>query len=299
MGTQAQSVAELQKEVDILVYQLGPYAFGMNLSKVRELVRFRNSIPVPYSDPIVSGVFELRKHSLPLIDMRRWVSLENVYPEGTKIIIAQFLGTSLGLKVDRVERIYRIPWKDIASPELIRPFSSIILGTIKLGDRLVNLLDYEAMTLGLSPRLMRSLNPGLENDELLGSRQTKRLWIIDDSPAIQEMTSQSLRLAGYQDIQTFPHPGQPLELLQKTQTAPTDLIISDIEMPFMDGYTFTHQAKSIGSSRNIPILLFSSLLDPENRLRGELHMADAQLSKSQAGDLVALVDRLLFSRNLL
>ena len=173
MGTQAQSVAELQKEVDILVYQLGPYAFGMNLSKVRELVRFRNSIPVPYSDPIVSGVFELRKHILPLIDMRRWVSLENVYPEGTKIIIAQFLGTSLGLKVDRVERIYRIPWKDIASPELIRPFSSIILGTIKLGDRLVNLLDYEAMTLGLSPRLMRSLNPGLENDELLGSRQTK------------------------------------------------------------------------------------------------------------------------------
>lgn len=303
------------KEISILVFHVGPFRLGINLAKVREITRLPVVKSVPYSHPVVAGVFELRGKLIPLIRLDRWLDVRQQEDENentrrvSRVIVAEFLGLRVGFQVGLVEGIRRLEWNDIEPPERIKRFSGEILGTVKSSDEdhLINLIDYEHIVLTVNPEIILP-HAGAEtrSERLKDKRKSKSIWVIDDSRTIRDFLKNHLKENGYTDIVFFENGKHALETLsslkkggrgkyrQKAGQNRVDLIISDIEMPVMNAYTFIKSIKEEPRFKTIPVVLFSSLISPESRLKGELVEADAQLSKSDSARLVPLMDRLAF-----
>jgi two-component system chemotaxis response regulator CheV len=296
------------REISILVFHVGPYRLGINLAKVREITRLLPVKSVPYSHPVVTGLFELRNRLIPLICLSRWLDVDEE-EDAARIIIAEFLGLRVGFRVGQVEGIFRLQWQDIEPPERIKRFSSEILGTVKSGQdkKLINLIDYETIVLTVNPEIIMPDSAGPQaSQRLRDKRKTKAVWVIEDSKTIRDFLKNHLKENGYSNIVFFENGKHALETLSTFKKDPrrgngqdgqdnrVDIIISDIEMPVMNAYTFIKTIKEDKRFKMIPVVLFSSLISPESRLKGELVEADAQLSKSDSARLVSLLDRLAF-----
>ena len=313
-----------EKEVALLVFITGPYRLGINLAKVREITRILPLKKVPYSHPVIKGVFELRQQLIPTVNLRAWLKISSPYPEQAKIIIARFLGLTIGFLVDRVVGIQRLSWSDINPPGQLQRLSPDVLGTVNIdspekegSQSIITLIDYERIVLTVNPDLiLASTSAQKRSQHLKEKRKTKSIWIIEDSRTVRDFLLHHLQENDYIGILFFENGKHALEMLeslkQKRRRRPdtsnqvekpiheviyeqVDIIISDIEMPVMDAYTFIKQVKQDETFKKIPIILFSSLISAEHKLKGELAEADAQLSKSESDNLVPLLDRLLFS----
>ncbi len=294
------------REIEILVFNVGRYRLGINLGKVREISRKLPIKSVPYSHPVIRGLFELRNQLIPALNLRTWLELEDTYPDTAKIVIAGFMGLTVGFLVDSVERIHRVNWKDIEPPDTLKRFSDDILGTVKLDETLVNMIDYERIVLDINPDVILAASPEQKDSKkLVEKRGNKSIWILEDSKTVRDFLKTLLTEKGYTNIIFFENGRHALETmavvkknrLQKNKTGGpdnVDVIITDIEMPVMDGYTFTGKLKEDEVLRSIPVIIYSSLLSTGDRLKGEVVAADAQLSKSDSANLVRLIDRFIF-----
>lgn len=292
------------KEIGILIYDTGDYRLGINLGKVREITRLLPVKTVPYAHPVVEGVFELRRQLTPALNLRSWLDVGGKYPDSAKIIIAEFLGLRVGFIVDNVDRIYRLQWKDIHPPERIKRFSKEVLGTVKIDNRIINLIDYENIVLTINPEVIpRETGAGKDSRKLVEKRKTKSVWILEDSATIRDFLKNYLKEHGYTNIIFFENGKHALETLEVfkrrrnvtgDETERVDLIITDIEMPEMNGYSFIKTVKEDNALKSIPVILFSSFISSEHKLRGDMVNADAQLSKSDSSNLVHLMDRFIF-----
>jgi two-component system chemotaxis response regulator CheV len=298
--------------IGILVFNTGPYRLGINLGKVREIIRQPVIKPVPYSHPIVEGVFELRSRLIPALNLRAWLELDSRYLEPPRVVITEFLGLQIGFLVDRVDRIIRVEWTDIEPPAGIKRFSPLILGTVRTEQNggLINLIDYEHIVLSINPEVILAETRGRRDSKsLVKKRADQSIWIVEDSKTIRDFLKELLKENGYTNIIFFENGKHALDTLtvikKKLRHAwetvgtgeDTDrvaLIITDIEMPVMDGYAFIKAVKSDNRLRTIPIILFSSLIASENKLKGEIAAADAQLAKSDSANLIGLMDRFIF-----
>jgi len=312
-----------EKQVALLVFQVGDYRLSINLAKVREITRLLPLKKVPYTHPVIKGVFELRHQIIPAIDLRHWLNIENPYPVGTKIIIAKFLGLTIGFLADRVEGIQRLNWTDIIPPGKLQQFSPDLLGTVRTdtatsakNQKIITLIDYERIVLTINPDLILTATSAEQRSQhLIEKRKTKSIWIIEDSRTVRDFLRHHLQENDYKGLLFFENGKHALDMLtnlkQKRRRKPdpskqsaisiheakynqVDLIISDIEMPVMDAFSFIRHIKKDEAFKQIPIILFSSLISPQHKLKGELAEADAQLSKSESTNLVPLIDRLLF-----
>ncbi len=298
-------------EISVLVYTAGQYRLGINLSKVREITRLLPVKAVPYSHPMIRGVFELREHLVPALDLREWLQVEDPAAANPKIIIAEFLGLRIGFLVDGVEGIQRLPWSRIHPPDRIKRFSSDILGTINREDGLINLLDYERIVLTINPEVILPARAVEKSSKRLAQlRRSRNVWIVEDSRTVRDFLKDHLMRHGYTGIMFFENGRHALDTLevihkkrkpaaggeggQEQEREGADVIITDIEMPVMDGYQFIKTIKSDPRTMHIPVILFSALLSAGNKLKGELVNADAQLSKNEGGNLVHLLDRFFF-----
>lgn len=284
---------------EILVFTSGRYQFGINLAKVKEIIKYETSSPIPYSHPVIEGVFEIRNTLIPLINLRRWLDLPEEPGQQYKIIITEFLGINIGFKVDNVERIHKIPWSDVNPPEKVVNFTPTVLGTVKLGERLINLLDYESIVLGINPNLFFSSSIQKdESEEMKSERESFILWIAEDSETIRTYVTAILTESGYKNFRFFPN-GEELyneaRNIKSKVHEQVNIIITDIEMPKMNGYTLLGHIKQNPQLKHLPTIIFSSIITNENKLKGELLEADAQLSKADSTSLVHVMDRLLIN----
>jgi two-component system chemotaxis response regulator CheV len=293
------------REIEILVFNVGHYRLGINLGKVREISRYLPIKSVPYSHPMIRGLFELRNQLIPALNLRIWLDLEDSYLDTSKIVIAEFMGLTVGFLVDTVERIHRVKWENIEPPDTLKRFSDDILGTVKLDEKLVNMIDYERIVLDINPDVIMAGSPGqIDSKKLVEKRGSKAVWIVEDSKTVRDFLKNLLTEKGYTNIFFFEngqHALETLTVVKKRGAGKTpgpddkvDVIITDIEMPVMDGYTFTRKLKEDEVSRPIPVIIYSSLLSTADRLKGEVVAADAQLSKSESVNLVRLIDRFIF-----
>lgn len=290
--------------IGILIFSTGPYRLGINLGKVREIIKPPNIKDVPYSHPVVQGVFELRNRLIPALSLRNWLGEDDRYPDSARVIITEFLGLQVGFMVDGVERIHRAPWDAVEPPVRIQRFSRHILAAVKLEDGLITLIDYEHIVLSINPdAVLAHTQTRKDSKALTEKRKTKSIWILEDSKTIRDFLKEHLKKNGYTNIIFFENGKHALDTLDVVKTRlkhgddsdKPDVIITDIEMPVMDGYTFIQSVKTDEALRRIPIVLFSSLITSENKLKGEIADADAQLAKSDSANLVPLMDRFIFS----
>lgn len=281
-------------ELEILVFQLDDGLYGVNVAKVREIIIPAALTRLPESHPAIRGVFQLRDHLVPLVDLRRYFELPALEDEsGTAVVITEFNQDRLGFLVDRVERIYRVSWSDLSDvPYDCGEDELAITSVVTLEDRMVLMLDFERIAFRIAG--ISELGDA-SSDEAKIDRAAKTILLADDSRMMRSMLEASLRKANFGRLVVATDGQDAWDKLGELQRAGTlpDLIVTDIEMPRMDGLFLTKKIKATPEFRDIPVIVFSSLVSDDNLKKGKAVGADCQLTKPQLADLVDRIDELL------
>ena len=286
-------------EIEIMKFTIGGNLFGINVAKVREIMISEPVKPMPHAHPAVEGIFKPRDAVITVVDLPRYLGMEQEKSPKDIFIITNFNKMFIAFRVHTVVRIDRISWTDIQKPDktVSGGAEGVATGIAQCeGGDLVTILDFERIVAEIAPETtiqiseVESLGPRDRND--------KPIWVAEDSVLLSKMIGDSLRKANYVNLQMFPN-GQ--ELWDALSAIPDDrdldrrvaLIITDIEMPQMDGHRLTKLVKDSPRFKHIPLIIFSSLISEEMRIKGRQLGADEQLTKPEIGHLVDVMDHLL------
>lgn len=284
-------------ELEVLEFKLDGNAYGINVAKIKEIINYQEVTPVPNSHPSIEGIFMPRDTMITAIDLKNCLQ-RGVSQEGGLFIITNFNKLDVAFHVDSVVGIHRVSWMDIIKPDstVSSVEEGISTGIIKLDERLIIILDFE--------KIMTDINPetGLKMTEIdeLGERgrYDVPILIAEDSPLLNKLIVDSLHKAGYVNLIHTENGQQAYDVIQECKAEGTlrdhvQCVITDIEMPIMDGHRLTKLIKDDDETRNIPVIIFSSLVNEEMKRKGVALGADAQLSKPEIGNLVKVVDDLV------
>lgn len=298
-GTNELEIVEFIIKVKSSSGNIENHYFGINVAKVREIIRMPGLTQLPNLPKSVIGVFNLRDTIIPALNLADYLYKYNSNHKNQKMIIAEFNKIKSGFIVDDVNRIHRISWSQIESPEALQEFNSddsTVVGIIKLEDRNILMLDVEKIIADIDP------SSAMDRTKIEFKMTGKPIAVTaEDSATIRKMISDRLNMAGF-EIHSFNDGFEAWQFLQETANSvktveelktKVNVIITDIEMPQMDGYSLTKQVKSHPLLSKIPVLIFSSIVSQEILHKGKSVGADAQLTKPQIGELLETVRNLL------
>ena len=264
--------------------------FGINVAKVREIIRFPEIVQVPDSHPSIVGTANVRQKLIPIINLAYWLNLKYEYePEKAKVIITYFNHQYNGFIVDDINRIHRITWADIKDYSSISDFTiaESVLGVININNRLIQLLDFEKIVSEINP------NKGMENIDIDTSknhlREGKKIFLAEDSIVIRNYLKNNLEAAGY-TVKLHENGKQLLETCMKEVP---DMVITDLEMPVTDGTFVIKHLKEIPEYQDVPIAVFSSLASEENERKVLSIGANEFIGKPDLGILINTIDKYL------
>lgn len=284
-------------ELEILEFTLGENHYGINVAKIREILQYQPVTPVPNTHPSVEGIFMPRDTMITVINLKSCLGLPSVEGKGL-FIITNFNKLDIAFHVDEVLGIHRVSWEAINKPDstLNGQEGSVSTGIIKMADKLVVILDFESIVSSISPETGLRVND-IEN-MVERSRSDSPILIAEDSPLLSKLITDCLRKAGYQKLIVTQNGQEAWDKLCEIKKAgnvkdKVHCIITDIEMPQMDGHRLTKLTKSDSVLKEIPLVIFSSLVNEEMKRKGEQLGADAQLTKPEIGQLVDAIDKLI------
>ncbi len=285
-------------ELEVLEFMLNDNHYGINVAKIREILAYQPVTPVPNSQPSVEGIFMPRDAMITVINLKNCLSLPHEGEGKGLFIITNFNMLDLAFHVDAVIGIHRVSWADIIEPDSTINIGEegISTGVVKLDDKLVIILDFEKIVTDISP----DTGLRLSDIEDRGERQRcdSPIVLAEDSPLLSKLITDCLKKAGYTNLNMNVNGQEAWNKLVKYKEEGTleenvHCIITDIEMPIMDGHRLTKLVKEDDELKNIPLIIFSSLVNDEMRRKGEALGADAQLTKPEIGMLVDTIDQLI------
>ena len=285
-------------ELEVLEFKVGKNFYGINVAKIREILLYQPVTPLPNAHPSIEGIFMPRDIMISVISLRKCLNIQEEATTDGLFIITNFNSLNTAFHVDEVLGIHRVSWEDIIKPDatISSDESGVSTGVIKLEDRLVVILDFEKIVTDINPETGLKVS---EMDEYETKDRSKSpIMLCEDSPLLSKLIVECLKKAGYTNLLVNMN-GQEgwdkLVELHKAGTVLNDvhLIITDIEMPLMDGHRLCKLVKENDTLKNIPVIIFSSLINDEIRRKGESLGADAQLTKPEIGKLIAVVDELV------
>ena len=263
--------------------------YGVNVAKVLEIIRLPKVTELPeVRHKSVLGAFNLRSQIIPLVDLSAWLGKKRIATEAPKVIVTEFNNVTTAFQVSGVNRIHRISWEEVEPPNtyVSNLTRNTITGVVKLEGRIIFLLDLERIVGDLNPQLALRLDEAV--DWNAGGRY--RALIADDSTVIREMLKDLLTRAGF-EVETVTNGREAWERLEEikhkaeAEGRPVDsyvqCVVSDIEMPQMDGHNLCKRIKDDPVLKHLPVLLFSSLITDKLRHKGEAVGADEQISKPE------------------
>lgn len=284
-------------ELEILEFTLGNNSYGINVAKIREIIPYQAVTPVPNAHPSIEGIFMPRETMITAISLKNALQMGDSEPGGL-FIITNFNKLDVAFHVDKVIGIHRVSWTEIIKPDatINNDQDGISTGIVKFKDRLVIILDFEKIVTDISPETGLKLT---EIDALSErERSASPILIAEDSHLLNKLISDALTKAGYINLKRTENGLEAWEYINKcledgTIDEKVKCLVTDIEMPQMDGHRLTKLVKSNDRLKQIPVIIFSSLVNEEMRVKGEALGADAQLSKPEIGNLVSEIDKLL------
>ena len=259
--------------------------FGINVAKVVEVIE-NPGLETTYDNvnPCFMGVISLRGAILPILDLSKWLKLDRKKSKNEIIIVTEFSKQTAGFLVSGVVEIHRLDWTQVESPDkLVASYNdNCIVGIVQIEDKIIQLLDLEFMISDLTGVQMEP------KTDIFVSETKFRAAIADDSKLIREMLRTSLKEANF-EVTEFTNGLDCWNYLNQmasdsldnsiTKNTAYDIIITDIEMPQMDGFTLTKNIKQHSVLKNIPVLLYSSIITEELYHKGLSVGADEQMSK--------------------
>ena len=286
-------------EIEIMEFTIDGNLYGINVAKVREILISAPVKHMPHAHPAVEGIFKPRDAVITVVDLPKYLNGESDN-KGVKdlFIITNFNKMYIAFRVHSVVRISRISWTDIQKPDktVSGGAEGVATGIAQCGEDLVTILDFERIVAEIAPETSIQI----EEIDSLGprSRNDQPIWVAEDSILLSKMIETSLRKAGYVNLRMFSNGRELWEALNGIPASrdlheDVALIITDIEMPQMDGHRLTKLVKDNHRFNCIPLIIFSSLISEEMRIKGRQLGADEQLTKPEIGHLVDVMDHLL------
>jgi len=271
--------------------------YGVNVAKVLEIIRLPKVTEMPQTPhPCVLGTFNLRDKVVPLVDLGAWLGKGRSDVASDKVVVTEFNRVVSAFRVSGVTRIHRLSWEQIEPPniQVQRYSANSVTGVVRLESRVVFILDMEKIVAELNPSLaLKELDEEVfveRRQDLPDKDMTFKVLIADDSTTIRRMIGASLEKAGFEVTRTI-NGRIAWDLLQDWKEAAarenrpiTDyvhILVSDIEMPAMDGHSLTRKVKEDPVLKRLPVILFSSLITDSLRHKGEAVGADDQISKPE------------------
>ena len=286
-------------EFEIMEFTIEGETFGINVAKVLEIMMACPIKPMQRAQKDIEGIFKSRDMLITVIDLASYLGLApSPNPERDIFIVTSFNNTNFAFHVHTVVGIDRISWEQIKKPDKIiyGGQEGVATGIADFEGHLITILDFEKIVSEISPEL------GIQYSDLekLGprDRNEKPLLLAEDSMLLSRMIVESLKRAGYENLIKTDNGREAWDFLQEAKNSGDPLeehvccIVTDIEMPQMDGHHLTKLIKEDPVLRKLPVILFSSLINDEMRRKGEMVGADAQISKPEIANLVELIDRL-------
>lgn len=284
-------------ELEILEFTIGKFSYGINVAKIKEIIPYQNITPVPNSHPSIEGIFMPRDVMITAIDLKNCLG-RGTSEESGLFIITNFNRLNIAFHVDSVLGIHRVSWRNIIKPDatISSAEASVSTGIIKKDEKLIIILDFEKIVCDINPET------GLKVSEIneLGprSRNDVPILIAEDSVLLNKLIVDSLTKAGYTNLIHTENGQKAYDVITRCKADGTlnehvKILITDIEMPEMDGHRLTKLVKSDEATKDIPVIIFSSLVNEEMKKKGEALGADAQLSKPEIVNLVKIVDGLV------
>lgn len=284
-------------ELEVLEFIVDGNSYGINVAKIKEIIRYIDPTPIPNAHPSVEGVFMPRDTMITAIDLKNCLQ-RGQSKSGGLFIVTNFNNLDIAFHVEAVMGIHRLTWKDINKPSAISSSldSGVASGVVKVNEKLIVILDFEKIVTDISPET------GLKVSEIealgIRSRSDVPILIAEDSPLLNKLIVDSLKLAGYDRIIHTENGQQAYDTIMNycnigMLDEMIQCVITDIEMPEMDGHRLTYLLKNDDRTKHIPIVIFSSLVNDDMKKKGEALGANAQLSKPEIGNLVKIVDGLV------
>lgn len=287
-------------ELEVLEFKLDGNSYGINVAKIREIIPYQEVTPVPNSHPSVEGIFMPRDTMITAIDLKNSLQRGESEEKGL-FIVTNFNKLDIAFHVDEVVGIHRVSWKDIIQPSktVTNTDDGISTGVIKMADKLIIILDFEKIITYINPETGLQISD-IQELKALGERHRNDTPIViaEDSPLLNQLITDCLKEAGYVNLKVNENGQEAWDLISHYKEEGTvkenvKCVITDIEMPIMDGHHLTKLIKSDDDLADIPVVIFSSLVNEEMIKKGDALGADAQLSKPEIGNLVTEIDRLI------
>jgi two-component system chemotaxis response regulator CheV len=285
-------------ELEVLVFDVADYTFGINVAKVREVLPATEITRLPRAHSSIRGVFKLRNNVIPCVSLLDHLGIVSTREESeSTIILTDFNQQQTAFLVDEVERIHRLSWQNILSVPGLEALANMpVTALARCEDRLIVMLDFEMVLDDVTDQYFRTDTV----DNPLGlPRERLRILLAEDSPTVREAIGDTLRGSGYTQLVFFENGVQAwtwiAEQMERTGRVEDvgDLLISDVEMPQVDGFHLTKRVKDHPQLRQLPVLLYSSIITPDNAKKGKAVGCDAQVSKPELKKVVQLADELI------
>ena len=307
MATQEILLESGTNELELLTFVLGNQSFGLNVLKVQSIQQYDSSTltKIPMAHHALLGMILYRERTIPLIDLSSALDLDKHETNKDQIVIVtEFNNVINGFLADDVNRIHRLNWEDfIPLHKAIGSSGKSITGSIQVEDSDIMVVDLEYILSVISPSLaIGDINEETANLSSKKSREEVNVFFAEDSKTIRSNVARILDKAGYRNIRSFENGQQAydalIEIRDQTNTNESEAIqlpnvlISDIEMPQMDGLSLCKKIKSDNKLEQITVIMFSSLINKQMLFRCKSVGADDSITKPEMNQLVAMLDRL-------
>lgn len=285
-------------ELEILEFTVGGNHYGINVAKISEILPYTPPTPVPNAHVSVEGIIKPRGQVISVVSLEKTLNLPGMEDLSKSMyILTSFNRMVTAFHVHGVVGIQRVSWEEIYTPDkTVSSGDALATGIVKFGDRLVIILDFEKIVADIAPE------SGIREEQIAQvetkTRTSLPILFAEDSPLLSKLIYSCLQKAGYMNVTAFPN-GLELwnRLLEYKEAGAVEenvsLVITDLEMPQMDGHRLLRNIKTDKELMHIPVVIFSSLINEEMRRKGESLGADAQLAKPEVTELVKIIEELL------
>ena len=291
-----------ENRLELLLFRLGArQRYGINVFKIQEVIQCPPLTKVANSNPIVRGIANMRGKTIPIMDLAQAIGKRPVNStEDAFVIVTEYNRSTQGFLVEGVERIINLNWEDIKAPPKGLGNNSYMTAVTSSDDQLVEIIDVEKVLAELI-----GVRADIENANTLTAHdgRTLRLMVVDDSSVARNQIKRTLEQMGIETILAN-NGKEGLNMLkamtkQGEVSEQIDMIISDVEMPEMDGYTFTAEIRNDPQLKALPVLLHTSLSGGFNQTMVEKVGADKFVPKFNAEELSSQVKGLLLEKQLI
>jgi two-component system chemotaxis response regulator CheV len=291
-------------ELELMTFRLGERMFGINVAKVKTILQFDPAqlTQIPQTHAALMGMMLLRKKTVPLINLAKALHTSKpINSERPVVMVTEFNNAVNGFLVDGMDRIHRIYWQEfVPVDDLLSIHSESIIGSVHIDDDEVLVIDIERVVADIFPeQIIEEVSEASRQETAAVTRSNVRIFFAEDSKPIRETVAKSLKKLGFVNIRVFEN-GQKafdalVEISKGTADAPAipvmpHILLTDIEMPQMDGLTLCKKVKEELGLQKIVIVMFSSLINPQMISKCQEVGATDYIAKPEINTLVAKLD---------